>query len=123
MKRSNLHPKDNKVQYNLVYGLKNTVLCESSPVDEFYSEKQVCDDGKEAYKFCNPLYLLFNQQRLNKLGTMGIESWLSQFDMKKNNPLSELRKKCSDKDLATMIKSRHIQAPAEILAWSRYMYA
>lgn len=122
MKTRNLNPKDNKVISNLVQNLKNVVLVDSSPVDEFYRETQFTDDGKEAVRFPNPLFLLFNQQRLNKLGTMGIEAWLAQFDNKKNSPLEELRKKCSDSDLATMIKSRHLQSPAEILAWSRYMY-
>ena len=36
-------------------------------------------------------------------------------------PFVELRSKCSDSDLMTMIKSRHLQSPCEILSWCKYM--
>lgn len=109
-------------KYNLSIGLKNAILCETSPVDEFYSEEIVSPvSGYKTTFFLDPLYLLLNQQRLNSLGTMGVEAWLAQFQVRPNSPLAELRKKCTDEQLATMIRSRHLQAPAEILAWSRYM--
>lgn len=116
--------KNNPHSYNLAIGYKMSCSVESSPIDEFYEETILtpCDNQK-AKMFVNPLHLLLNQQRLNKLGTMGIEQWLQQFRLVKDDSLSELRKKCSDSDLAKMIKSRHLQTPSEILAWSRQMYA
>ena len=39
----------------------------------------------------------------------------------KSNSLEELRKQCSDEDLMRMIKSKHLQSPAEILSWCRYL--
>lgn len=109
--------------YNLTLGLKNVILTESSPVDDFYYDEILSVESNEKERcYKNPLHLLLNQQRLNSLGTMGVQAWLEQFQARPDSPLAELRKKCSDEDLATMIKSRHLQAPAEILAWSRQMY-
>ena len=52
---------------------------------------------------------------------MGLSDWLNQFKLQKTSALDELRKQCSDADLLSTLKSRHLQSPAELLAWSRYM--
>lgn len=112
-----------KNRFNLNIGMKQMIFTSASPIDEFYCEKTVCRDNKKVQLrvHVNPLHLLLNQKRLDKLGTMGLEEWLSQFDLKKSTALDELRKQCSDEDLMRVMKSRHLQSPAEILAWSRHM--
>lgn len=110
-------------KFNLNIGLKQMVFCSPSVVDEFYTEKTVCSKNPESeiVLHCNPLHVLLNQKRLDKLGAMGLDQWLAQFDLKKTSDLEKLRSQCSDDDLIATLKSRHLQAPAEVLAWSRYM--
>ena len=107
-------------KFNVICGQKHVVFATSSPVDEFYIEK-VVDGKKDAVIHCNPLIVLLNQKRLDKLGQMGLDSWLAQFDLQKSSAIDKLRSQCSDEDLLSVLKSRHLQAPAEILAWSRKM--
>lgn len=119
-KRRNLFPQDNDVKFNKI-GLRHTILREPSVVDEFYQEKVFpSDDGTEAICIVDPIHVLLNQQRLDNLGATAVKSFLDSL-APKSNDLSELRSKCSDDDLMTMVKSRHLQSPAEILSWCRYM--
>lgn len=123
MKRVYITPKQNaeNISFNEEVGLKHCILREASVVDEFYHESTTpSDDSMESVSVCDPIVILFNQQRLDNMGTTAAKSFIDSL-VPKSNELSELRKKCSDEDLMTMVKSRHLQSPAEILAWCRYM--
>lgn len=122
MKRNYITRELNKIGFNFA-GLtfKNIVVRESNPVDQFYFEKTVAsDDGKECVAFTDPIRMLFNQERINKLGTMAVQQWLESLKNLKKDPLAELRTKCTDDDLCALIKSRHIQQPSEIMAYVEY---
>ena len=112
-----------KYNFNLGVGNKTMLFCSSSPVDEFYCDDIVCQHNTEqiVHVYHNPLYVLLNQKRLEQLGEMGLNDWINQFKLQKSSALDELRKQCSDADLLSTLKSRHLQSPAELLAWSRYM--
>lgn len=99
----------------------HVVLRETSPVDSFYREelKPKHDETGKAYAYVDPIIMLFNAERLNQIGADSATQWLDSLNKYKSSSLDELRKKCSDEDLMQLIKSRHIQAPAEILAWAR----
>lgn len=121
--RRKITPKENSknISFNEELGLKHAILREPSVVDEFYFEKcEPCDDNKESYSVCDPIIILFNQERLNNMGATAVKTFLDSL-VPQSNPLAELRQKCSDEDLMSMMKSRHLQSPAEILAWCRYM--
>lgn len=101
---------------------KNMNSFQPSLVTSFYKEESVSSETGEAIvEYHDPIYMLFNQERLSKLGAGAVELWLNQMNQSRANPLAELRKECSDEDLVTMIKSRHLQSPSEILSWSRLM--
>lgn len=122
-KRRFITVQDNmeNVNYNISLGVRHFILRESSPVDEFYQE--VCkssDDKLESISFVDPIIILFNQERLDNLGTMGITAFLDSLQQRESF-LSDLRSKVSDDDLLTMIKSRHLQSPSEITVWCRYI--
>lgn len=68
----------------------------------------------------NDIGLLFNQKRLDKLGKDGVTSFLNSL-VPKSDSLSKLRKKCTDQELIAICKSRYIQTPSELLAWSDYL--
>ncbi len=104
--------------------MTNVVTMEKSLVHEFYVEEQVSnEDGSPMLQVSDPIYLLFNQQRLNSIGAGAAQMWIQQMSAAASNPLAELRKQCSDDDLLTLVKSRHIQSPSELLAWAQYMTA
>lgn len=123
MKRVYITPRQNaeNISFNEEVGLKHCILREASVVDEFYHEPTTpSDDSMESVSVCDPIIILFNQQRLDNMGITAAKSFIDSL-VPKSNELSELRKKCSDEDLMSMVKSRHLQSPAEILAWCRYM--
>ena len=77
-------------------------------------------DGSTAISYSDPIYLLFNQQRLEKNGSFAIQQWLQSLQSSSSSQLSQLRSKCTDEDLISMIKSRHIQSPSELKSWLDY---
>lgn len=106
------------------YQDKNMNYFQPSLVTSFYKEESVSTEtGEPIVEYHDPIYMLFNQQRLSRLGAGAIDMWMQQMYQSKANPLAELRKECSDEDLVSMIKSRHLQSPSEILSWSRLMTA
>lgn len=109
------------VSFNSNIGIRHSILRTASVVDEFYFEEcNPSDDSMKSVSVCDPIVILFNQQRLDNLGVTAAKSFLDSL-APKSNALSELRSKCSDEDLMSMVKSRHLQSPAEILSWCRYM--
>lgn len=103
----------------------NTHLREPSPVDDFYVVKEeiIYPDGTKAIatSYRDPIYELFNQQRIARIGSTGLEQWIKSMMLINSNPLSELREKCSDSELLSIMKSRYCQTPTEVLNWARYL--
>lgn len=86
-------------------------------VDTFTdSDGNVC-----AVSFQSDISLLFNQKRLeDTLGRDGLKKFFDDMAAR-STPLSELRSKISDDDLAALCKSRYLQSASEILSWSKYL--
>ena len=97
-----------------------SILYQPSPVDEFSFNETVMPDGSIAISYSDPIYLLFNQHRLEKNGSFAIQQWLQSLQLSSSSQLSQLRSKCTDEDLISMIKSRHIQSPSELKSWLDY---
>lgn len=92
-----------------------------SPVEPLFLFKTKTPDGEEYQVLRDDIYLLFNQQRISQtLGVDNFSNWISSLTVPSDG-LSELRKKCSDDDLLKFCKSRHLQSPSELLAWSEYL--
>lgn len=99
--------------------LKCSEFRESSPVDQFmFQELEV--DGKPSVRLTSDIYMLFNQQRLDR---MSRESLLSYFDsiQVREPKFTEIRSKLGDEQLMSFVKSRFIQSPSELMAWSQYL--
>lgn len=75
---------------------------------------------RKVVKHINDITLLFNQQRLSKLGNDGITNFLNALQPRSDS-LSKLRSKCTDEQLMQLCKSRYIQSASELLAWSDYL--
>lgn len=114
--------KSNKIGFsfeNLSH--KNVVVREASTMDMFCTEVSVsADDNKKCVAYTDPIRMLFNQQRLNSIGTSAVNQWLDSLKNFKKDPLAEIRAKCTDAELKAMIKSRNIQQPSEIMAWAEW---
>lgn len=74
----------------------------------------------DAVSVSNDIYLLLNQNRLSALGEDNVKKILDSIGSQ-NSAMSELRKKVSDSDLLSFCKSRYIQTPSELRAWSNYL--
>ena len=99
--------------------MKCSEFRESSPVDQFmFQEIEV--DGKSSIRLTSDIFMLFNQQRLDR---MSRESLLSYFDsIQVREPrFMEIRSKLGDEQLMSFVKSRFIQSPSELMAWSQYL--
>lgn len=71
-------------------------------------------------KFCNDVHLLFNQERLRKLlGADTLQSWLGSLDSNYRKAVDT--SKLPDDVVLKFCKSRYIQSPSELLAWSQYL--
>lgn len=92
---------------------------EGSPVDQFLKQ-EIEVNGVPSVRLTSDIYMLFNQQRLDRLSR---ESLLSHFEsMSVNEPkFGDLRAKLGDDQLINFVKSRFIQSPSELMSWSQYL--
>lgn len=89
----------------------------SSPVDEFTNEVVSNPDGTESVTLTSDISMLFNQQRLDRCSK---DSLLQYFESlsRSSSSFSELRSKLNDDQLISIVKSRYLQSPSELLAYS-----
>lgn len=100
----------------------NLVLRTPQPHEELLEEVKAhpLNSKRTVIKHINDITLLFNQQRLSKLGHDGITNFLNALQPRSDS-LSKLRAKCTDDELIQLCKSRYIQSASELLAWSDYL--
>lgn len=97
------------------FGIETSQVRQPSLVDDFYYRESVDDiHGGKLYECGHPLYMLFNQERLDRLGPAAVQQWLKTLESSGNNATNQILKKVSDDDLLAMVKSRHIQHPCEL---------
>ena len=115
-------PQKAKVHYDYAddNGMERTYVRQPSLVDSFYFQENKCSEtGETTHQFSHPLYMLFNQERIDRLGDGAVQQWLKSLE-RASTTANELKSKISDSDLLAMVKSRHIQHPCEL---ERYMQA
>ena len=97
-----------------------TNLRQPSLVESFYKDEFPCPNGcDDAVSFRTDVYMLFNQQRLDRMTVNQLSDWLDNQTPTDN--LISLRNQMSDAQLHQFIKSRYIQSPSELKAWSSYL--
>ena len=106
------------------FDLEHSNLVSPNIVDPLCVEVHTDSDGHPTDMFFNSdVTLLFNQKRLeDTLGRDGLKKFFDSF-ASRSTALTQLRSKISDSDLARICKSRYLQSPSEILAWSQYLDA
>lgn len=114
--------KPSEVKFNGMFGVEKMEVRTPSLVDEFYFDKSKCPEtGIEVVSYSNPLYMLFNQQRLNRLGEGAVKQWLDQLDRSGNNSYNELKSKVKDEDLLKLVRPRQCQSPSELESYINYL--
>lgn len=99
--------------------LKQSEFLENSPVNEFCFERLEVH-GEEVVTLTSDIYMLFNQQRLDKMTKDRLLAYFENLSV--NEPkMRELRSKLTDDQLCSFVKSRFIQSPSELMAWSQYL--
>lgn len=99
--------------------VSNIVLREKA-IFEPILEEPIMVGSKKVRFLENDLILLFNQQRLSALGDSAMLEYINSI-APSSDGLSDLRSKCSDSELLSLVKSRHIQSRSELLRWSEYL--
>ena len=98
---------------------KSSNFYESTPVDAFRFES-VSRNGRESFILTSDIYMLFNQQRLDRMSRERLIAYFENLSVSEPK-MRELRSKLSDDQLCSFVKSRFIQSPSELMAWSRYL--
>lgn len=86
-------------------------------VDEF---TQVVDETDGSVCLTSAVTMLLNQNRLDKMSNAAILDAIAQ-SAQTSDALASIRSKCTDEQLISLVKSRYIQAPSELLAWSSHI--
>lgn len=97
---------------------------------EFYTPSAISDFSRvpvlpphgecESFTYTTDIVMLFNQKRLDK---MTREALIQHFDSlaERSSNFASLRSKLSDDQLCSIVKSRYIQSPSELMAYSNYL--
>lgn len=103
---------------NPYYGSKFSETREK-PLIEGLNVIEVSDDHSvRGYRIVSDISLIFDQKRLNSLSSDSVRSWLNTLQGGTSEPsLSGL----SDDQLLMFVKSRHIQSPSDLKAWSNHL--
>ena len=94
---------------------------EEHPIEHFLlQENKAPNDAMPSYRRTSDIYMLFNQQRLDRLSREKLLEYFSSIPAS-DTRMSALRAKLGDEQLVSFVKSRYIQSPSELIAWSRYL--
>lgn len=99
--------------------LRQSEFLENSPVNEFCFERLEVN-GNEVVTLTSDIYMLFNQQRLDRMSKDRLLAYFESLSVT-DPKMGELRSKLSDDQLCSFVKSRFIQSPSELMAWSQYL--
>lgn len=92
-----------------------------SAMDNFICQKQVTPyDDKESIRMTSDIYMLFNQQRLDRMSRENLVEYFNNMAVR-DSSFSSLKKRLTDDQLISVVKSRYIQQASELFAWSKYL--
>lgn len=89
----------------------------ASPVDEFTYEKVCVPGSDDSITLTSDISMLFNQQRLDRCSKDALIQYFDSLS-RASSGFSELRSRLSDDQLISIVKSRYLQSPSELLAYS-----
>lgn len=112
---------------------KNVTVSKSRPIDAAYPASlnlyqpcvvdkftQEVDESDGSICLTSAVSILLNQKRLDRMSEAAILQEISD-QSQYSDALASLRSKCTDEQLISLVKSRYIQAPSELLSWSEHI--
>lgn len=105
---------------NGLIDLKLSEFYHPSPIDDFLLEKGVSSSGAETITVTSDISMLFNQKRLDRMSREALIQHFNDMSVR-SSKFSALRAKLSDDQLCSIVKSRYIQSPSELMAYSTYL--
>lgn len=96
---------------------KCVIYKEDSVIFPLTVQQVKCSDGSVIDVRVSDVDLLLNQKRLEKISPTTLQTLLDNLKSQPNTP----KGKFTDDELMMFIKSRHIQAPADVVMWSDYL--
>lgn len=97
------------------------VSFQPSPVTDFYMVTRKSPNSKTpSVKIIDDVHMLFNQKRLDSLTLRSFTDYINS-QASNNSTLSSLRKKMTDSQLYSFVKSRYIQSISELQSWALYL--
>lgn len=116
-----VEPYLDKSQLNNVNSavLLGSEFVEPSPLHDFMFQEIECN-GNKSIRITSDIYMLFNQQRLDKLTRAQLVEYFDSLSVSEPK-MSDLRKNMTDDQLCSFVKSRFFQTPSELMAWSQYL--
>ena len=104
------------------YGVRTVELSkwrQPSLVESFYKQENEVPNGRQkAICWCDEIFMLFNQRRLDRMTAQQLNEWL-ELSSSQSDGLKSLRSRLKDEQLQQFIKSRYIQSQSELLSYSR----
>jgi hypothetical protein len=97
---------------------------QESTVSSFHVQELVTPQtGSMSVRFVNDIFMLLNQKRLDKVTLQALADFIedSSSTSAQSEFVSQLKSKCTDEQLMQYCKSRYIQSPQELLAWSQHL--
>lgn len=114
-RRLTKHVYNNLEKGNL--DLKFSAFYVPTPVDDFTYEKVNQPDFDVSVTLTSDIAMLFNQQRLDRCSKDLLLNYFNSLS-RSSSSLSKLRSKLNDDQLISIVKSRYLQSPSELLAYS-----
>lgn len=99
--------------------MRQSEFLEPSPVNDFMFQN-IESDGRQTVRLTSDIYMLFNQQRLDRMSREHLVKYFGELSVTEPK-MKDLRSKLSDDQLCSFVKSRFIQTPSELMAWSQYL--
>lgn len=101
--------------------LQLTSFYAASPVDDFMHQvHKPAHSDSNSIRLTSDIYMLFNQQRLDKMTLQALTAHIAEMRISEPS-LNFLKSKLTDDQLASIVKSRYIQTPSELINYSKYL--
>lgn len=103
-------------RFNAQFDIKRSYKFEPNEV----SQVRCCPLPDGGFKYQSDIALLFNEERLRQLlGLDTLKKWIQHFNLSSSSGVDTSN--MTDAQLMSFIKSRYIQQPCELKAWSEYL--
>lgn len=98
---------------------KAAILRVPQPLDSFLHEEVSCE-GEQSVILTSDITMLFNQTRLDRATRQVLLDQINAASSQ-SDAFAKVRSNLTDDQLISFVKSRFIQTPSELLAWTDYL--